>query len=166
MRTMHQWLEEYGDSHRNPVNKAIHRVCVPAIVFSVLGFLWLIPVPQAAALLGPWANWATLTVALAAVYYLALSPALALGMAAVVGAMLIVVHLLQTRAGVPLWLLFAALFVVAWIGQFVGHRIEGKKPSFFMDLQFLLIGPAWLLADLYRQLGYDPAPGDRGSPAR
>jgi uncharacterized membrane protein YGL010W len=45
------------------------------------------------------------------------------------------------------------LFVLAWVGQFIGHRIEGKRPSFFQDLQFLLIGPLWLLADLYRRLG-------------
>ena len=46
-----------------------------------------------------------------------------------------------------------ALFVVGWIIQFVGHKIEGQKPSFFEDLQFLLIGPLWLLSDVYRRLG-------------
>ena len=42
------------------------------------------------------------------------------------------------------------VFVLAWIGQFIGHLIEGKRPSFFKDLQFLLIGPAWLMAFVYR----------------
>jgi uncharacterized membrane protein YGL010W len=54
---------------------------------------------------------------------------------------------------VPLWLGCGVLFVLAWIGQFVGHAIEGKRPSFIKDLQFLLIGPMWLLADVYRRLG-------------
>jgi len=45
----------------------------------------------------------------------------------------------------------AAIFVIAWIGQFVGHAVEGRRPSFFKDLQFLLIGPLWLLAAAYRR---------------
>ena len=45
------------------------------------------------------------------------------------------------------------IFVIAWIGQFIGHKIEGKKPSFFEDIQFLLIGPAWLLSFIYNKLG-------------
>ena len=51
------------------------------------------------------------------------------------------------------WRLSLAIFIVAWIGQFIGHKIEGKKPSFFEDLQFLLIGPAWLLSFIYNKLG-------------
>lgn len=43
-----------------------------------------------------------------------------------------------------LWI-YSAIFVVAWIAQFYGHHVEGKKPSFFADLQFLMIGPLWLL---------------------
>jgi uncharacterized membrane protein YGL010W len=53
----------------------------------------------------------------------------------------------------PLWLVSAIVFVVAWIGQFYGHKVEGKKPSFLKDIQFLLIGPAWLLHFIYRRLG-------------
>jgi len=48
-------------------------------------------------------------------------------------------------AGLPLLWIAIGVFVVAWIGQFIGHQIEGKKPSFFKDLQFLLIGPAWVV---------------------
>jgi len=46
-----------------------------------------------------------------------------------------------------------AVFVAAWVGQFVGHRIEGRKPSFVEDVRFLLVGPAWLLGDFYRRVG-------------
>ena len=47
----------------------------------------------------------------------------------------------------------AAVFIVAWIGQFIGHAIEGRKPSFFEDVKFLLVGPAWLLHFIYRRAG-------------
>lgn len=166
MRTMQQWLDEYAESHRHPTNKTIHWVCVPAILFSVLGLLWLVPVPQSAAVLGPWANWATLLMVLAVVWYVVLSPALAVGMAIVAGAMLALVHQIEPGLPFPPWALYTGIFVVAWIGQFIGHEVEGRKPSFFKDVQFLLIGPAWLLADLYRHLGIDPAPSDTGRPAR
>lgn len=166
MRTMQQWLDEYGESHRHPTNKTIHWICVPAILFSVVGLLWLIPAPPFVEPLGAWANWATLVVALATIWYVVLSPTLALGMAIIVGLMLAVIHQLELALPFPLWVLFAGIFVIAWIGQFIGHEVEGKKPSFFKDVQFLLIGPAWLLADLYRHLGIDPAPSDSGPPGR
>jgi uncharacterized membrane protein YGL010W len=35
------------------------------------------------------------------------------------------------------------LFVVGWIFQFVGHAYEGKRPEFFKDLRFLLVGLGW-----------------------
>ena len=165
MRTMQDWLEEYGDSHRNPTNKTIHWICVPAILFSVLGLLWLVPVPQFAASAGPWLNWATLLMALAFVYYLVLSPALAAGMVMIALAMFGLIRVLEASLGTPVWMLFVGIFVLAWIGQFIGHMIEGKKPSFFKDLQFLLIGPAWLLADLYGHLGIRHLPAGRGRPA-
>ena len=52
-----------------------------------------------------------------------------------------------------LWQACLALFVVGCIFQFVGHKIEGKKPSFFEDIQYLMIGPAWLLSFIYNRLG-------------
>ncbi len=48
----------------------------------------------------------------------------------------------------PLLTTSLAIFVIAWIGQFYGHKVEGKKPSFLKDLQFLLIGPAWVFEKL------------------
>jgi len=51
----------------------------------------------------------------------------------------------------PLWATSLGIFVIAWIGQFIGHAIEGARPSFFKDLQFLLIGPLWLVAAAYRR---------------
>jgi len=100
--------------------------------------------------------------ALAVIYYLILAPALAAGMALAALVMFSIIYWLDAASTFPLWQLFAGIFIVAWIGQFIGHEIEGKKPSFFKDLQFLLIGPAWLMADLYRHLGINPVPSTPG----
>lgn len=152
MKTVQDWLDEYGESHRNPTNKRIHWICVPAIVLSLLGVLWALPFPSRVGAAVPWLNWATLLVAAALVYYVVLSPALALGMLAVSVGALLVVGWLAEQAGL-FWLFWVGVFVVAWVGQFVGHRIEGRKPSFFKDVQFLLIGPLWLLSFVYRRAG-------------
>jgi len=150
MRTVSEWLSEYGASHQNPTNKLLHWICVPPIVLAVMGFLWSAPVPAAFAPYSPWLNWATLAAAAALLYYLALSPRLAAGVA-VAFALLLAVTLFLARLPWPLWATSLAIFVVAWIGQFIGHAIEGRRPSFFKDLQFLLIGPLWLLAAAYRR---------------
>ena len=150
MRSVSDWLAEYGASHRNPANKLLHWLCVPPIVLSVFGFLWSIPVPDAAQQLSPWANWATLTALAALVYYAALSTRLAAGPLIAFIALLAITQALA-RLPWPLWLTSLAIFVVAWAGQFAGHAIEGQRPSFFKDLQFLLIGPLWLLAAAYRR---------------
>ena len=152
MRSIQIWLDEYGESHRNPVNKRVHWVCVPLIVLSLIGLLWTIPVPSAWAAESPFMNWGVLFIVAALIYYYALSWRLALGMTLVT---LIVVAIVYgaSHVPVPLWLLSVVVFVAAWIGQFIGHKIEGRKPSFFKDVQFLLIGPLWLLAFIYRGLG-------------
>lgn len=151
MRSIHTWLAEYGESHRNPTNKLIHWICVPLIVLSLIGLLWSIPVPEAFGRISPVLNWGMLFLLLALVYYFVLSIPLGLGMAVFSALVVLGVDALQSLPW-PMWQSCLAIFVAAWIGQFVGHRIEGRKPSFFKDLQFLLIGPAWLLAFLYRKL--------------
>jgi uncharacterized membrane protein YGL010W len=152
MRSIQSWLDEYGESHRNPVNKRLHWVCVPLIVLSLIGLLWSIPVPVVWREHSPFLNPGVLFIVLALLYYYALAWRLALGMTLVT---LIVIAIVYGASNlpIPLWLLSITVFVVAWIGQFIGHKIEGKKPSFFKDIQFLLIGPLWLLAFLYRRAG-------------
>ena len=131
-------LARYGESHRNPVNELIHIVCIPAIVFSLLGILWAIhPIVP------------LLVVAVALVYYSKLSRTFALGMAVMAGVMLVLLALLPDGTVLTTSI---GVFVAAWIGQFVGHHIEGKKPSFFDDLRFLLIGPLFVLSILYRRI--------------
>ena len=148
---MEEWLQEYNESHRHPTNKTLHWICVPLIVFSLLGLLYPLSLTALAAKLPLSLNGATVLLALAILYYLFLSWQLALGMLAVSGLMLLALQQLSNLA-MPLWLLSVIIFVLAWIGQFIGHQVEGKKPSFFKDLQFLLIGPLWLLSAVYRKL--------------
>jgi uncharacterized membrane protein YGL010W len=151
MRNVTDWLTEYGASHQNPTNKFLHWICVPPIVLAVMGFLWSIPVPGSFAALSPWLNWASLSALAALLYYLSLSWRLAVGVLAAFVALLWVTRALAMLPW-PLWLTSLAIFVIAWIGQFIGHAFEGRRPSFFKDLQFLLIGPLWLLAAAYRRL--------------
>lgn len=152
LRTVQDWLNEYGESHTNPVNKRIHWVCVPLIALSVIGVLWALPVPAAFVEISPVMNWGTLFMMASVVYYFILSPSLAIGMLLVIAVFTATLVWLDGLP-VPLWQSCAAIFVLAWIGQFIGHAIEGAKPSFFKDLQFLMIGPMWLLAFVYRRLG-------------
>ncbi len=153
MRTVQNWLDEYAESHQNGTNKTIHWICVPAIMHSLLGLFWAIPVPAVISEVSPLLNFATLFVAFALGYYLLLSPKLAIGMLPVVSVMMALNYLTWMQVGGWIWLVSVVIFFVAWVGQFVGHKIEGKKPSFFKDLQFLLIGPIWLLSFIYRAVG-------------
>lgn len=147
-RSAQDWLDAYSESHQNPTNKLIHFICIPAIMVSLVGLLWSIPVPFSS----PWINAGTAFLVFGIGYYLVLSPKYAMGMAVVcAGIVSAVVGL--THLGPPLWASSLGLFIVAWIFQFIGHKIEGQKPSFFEDLQFLMIGPMWELDHIYRKVG-------------
>ena len=159
MRTAVEWLDDYGDSHRNRTNKVLHWICVPVIVWCVLGLLWLLPFPGVRAT-HPAANWAVVLVLAAMGYYATLSIRLALGVLPVLLLFLWSISRLD-HPGMPLWRICVLLFVLAWLGQFIGHAIEGKRPSFLKDLQFLMIGPLWLFADGYRRLGINWRSGPR-----
>ncbi len=148
MRTATDWFDKYGESHTHPTNKAIHWICIPVILVSTLGLLQSLPTPFA----HPLANAATLVAVLGLSFYARLSATLFVGMAIVTGAALSI-NAAIVAAGWSLPLVSAIAFAAAWLAQFVGHKIEGQKPSFFEDVQFLLIGPAWLLQDLYRRVG-------------
>ena len=144
-KTVQEWLDEYGESHQNPINKAIHWFCVPLIMLSIIGLLWNIPGESNI-------NLGLFFIAFACLYYLRMSFAMFLGMVCVGVLLVYGVKLLQTYS-YPLWKTSLIIFILAWIGQFIGHKIEGKKPSFFQDIQFLLIGPLWLLSFIYKKIG-------------
>jgi uncharacterized membrane protein YGL010W len=137
MRRIDQLLLEYGESHKNETNKSIHWICVPLIFFSIVVY----------------ANWATVVLVLVTIYYVTLSIPLSIGMM-LFGVLCLAVTNLIVRLNIaPLWAVCIGIFVLAWVGQFYGHKVEGKKPSFFKDVQFLLIGPAWLMHFVYKKLG-------------
>ncbi|GAA0694870.1 DUF962 domain-containing protein [Dyella marensis] len=145
------WLDSYAGDHRHPVNQRLHEVCVPLILWSAIALMWTIPVP---ALLGRPGFWSVAAQVLAFAWYWKHSRRMG-------GAMFVVFVLLdlptawihaQCGASVLRWSA-VAVFAVAWVGQFVGHAIEGRRPSFLTDLSYLLVGPAWLLDKLMRRLG-------------
>ncbi|MEB0139955.1 MULTISPECIES: DUF962 domain-containing protein [unclassified Undibacterium] len=133
-------LSRYAESHLHPVNEIIHCICVPAIVFALLALVWSAhPLAAAAAVMT------------SLIYYFFLAPRLALGMLLMASLMLALLPLLPAGR---IWQIALLVFVLAWIGQFIGHHIEGKKPSFFDDLRFLLVGPLFVLGLLYRRCGW------------
>lgn len=130
-------IGQYAESHRHPHNVLIHWICVPIIVWCVIAFAFVIH---------PWVAYVGGALGLA--YYLTLSLPMAAAMAVFLGLALMITPLIP-HAGI----VAGVLFVVTWVLQFVGHKIEGKKPSFLDDLRFLLIGPVFLLAKAFRKAG-------------
>jgi uncharacterized membrane protein YGL010W len=138
-RRIDDLLAHYGESHRNPVNERIHFVAIPLIMLSLLGLL---------AAVHPWLAYTFVGASM--LYYVRLSsPVFLLAMAIVSAAALAAVHAM----GSWVFPISAAIFVAAWIAQFVGHKLEGKKPSFFEDLQYLWVGPLFVLSKLMGKLG-------------
>lgn len=136
MRPVNDYLDEYALSHQNKINKMVHYICVPLITWSTLGLLWSI---------NPIAYFAL--VVLAMTYYFMMSPKLAWGMLLFISpSLLIVTH-------PKVLMISVAVFLLSWVVQIWGHKVEGKKPSFLKDLQFLLIGPLWILNKIYTELG-------------
>ncbi|MFT5839104.1 MAG: YGL010W-like membrane protein [Flavobacteriales bacterium] len=140
MRQIEFLLNEYGESHKNKINVVIHAVAVPAIFFVTLALIWSIPTPTFLDYFN--VNWAHILVVPTLYYYFRLSGP--------IGAAMTLLSVLSLYGIILLELLDVSvlqfsliLFVVMWILQFIGHHIEGKKPSFLKDLQFLLVGPAW-----------------------
>lgn len=129
MKSISQWFDEYGESHQDKTNKTIHWICVPTILFSIIGILAQLNTMLTA-----------LIIILVLVFYARLDLVLTIAMATLIFIMAWLVITLPFGTG-----FYIALFVLAWIGQFYGHKVEGKKPSFFKDLQFLLIGPLWCM---------------------
>ena len=146
MKTADQWFSEYSADHQNKTNQIIHLFCVPAIVFSLLGILYMLPRPWSPTIgLG----WHHVLIIGATTFYMRLDRKLAfiiLGFALASSVFIGVMFVL----GLPVAQLCIALFALAWIAQFIGHKIEGKKPSFLTDLAYLLIGPLWVVKKVFK----------------
>jgi uncharacterized membrane protein YGL010W len=120
--------------------------------------IWSIPFPHLDFLgrYNGFVNWASFLIAFSIYYYYRLSPVLSYFMLLVIVLMsygIVSLEKWQAVGGPSLWLVSLIIFVVSWIGQFIGHKIEGKKPSFLDDVKFLLIGPIWLLHFICNKVG-------------
>jgi uncharacterized membrane protein YGL010W len=150
MKTAKEYFDEYAVSHQNETNQAIHYICVPLIFFSVIGLLMSIPttfLENTINLSNPLLeNWAVVVGLVISIFYLRLGFWYLIEMLFVI----LISIIANFWLGNQVHLLYASItiFVLAWIGQFYGHKVEGKKPSFLKDLEFLLIGPLWVIQKL------------------
>jgi len=151
MTKIQQLLSAYGESHTNTTNKAIHWICVPTIFLSIVGFLYGVEIPYQIA--GIQLNLAMVVMLLLVFYYFVLSKTLWIGMLFFGIFCLWFCYFFQNNGWMTLLKFCLILFALSWIAQFYGHKIEGKKPSFLKDIQFLLIGPAWLMSFIYKKIG-------------
>ncbi len=150
MKTAQEWFEEYALSHQNPTNQKIHYLCVPPIFFSVIGLLMCIPTSFLENIIGLYnpiiENWATVAALVISIFYLRIGFWYFIQMIFFIS--LAIIGNFWLGNTVNLLIASSIIFIVAWIGQFYGHHLEGKKPSFAKDLQFLLIGPLWVVKKL------------------
>lgn len=140
MRDIERLINHYGESHQNKTNILIHAVAVPSIFFVSLGLIWSIPTPEFLTQMK--VTWAHILAIPTLYYYFKLSGPIGAAMTLMTLLAFGGIKLL-VMSNISVWQFCLALFVVMWILQFVGHKVEGKKPSFFEDLRYLLIGPAW-----------------------
>ena len=151
MKKINSLLNQYGESHKNSTNKLIHWICVPAIFFSIVGLVSIVPFPWEIGIYdGINLNWALVALILVLLYYVSLSIPLSIGMLLFSISCLLLCSKINDF-DYALWT-YVGIFVISWIFQFIGHNIEGKKPSFLQDIQFLLIGPAWLMHFILKKL--------------
>lgn len=160
MRTLDQFLTEYGETHRAPANQKIHFICVPAIFISTLALGWLVNLGllgvQGAA--GEWINLSTVAGGLILLFFYARLGLRAAGWMIAWFAISIGFIFMVQASPMPLWAVAGGIWIAAWIAQLVGHNIEGAKPSFLDDLVFLLIGPLFVLDELgVRMTSHKPA---------
>lgn len=149
MRNIDRLMAEYSQSHQNRINKMIHNIAVPAIYFVTIGLLYAIPVPDIMIKFD--VTFAHVAIIPVLFYYFKLSGPVGAAMTIMSILVFFGIKLLEGQ-GISIWQFSVVLFVVMWILQFVGHRIEGKKPSFLKDLQFLLVGPVWVVAPLLKKM--------------
>ena len=154
MRKIDQLFAEYAESHQNQTNKFIHWICVPLIFFTIVGFISLIPAPHfCAPYFGCISIASIIALVLVSIFYFTLSWRISLIMLLIMLLMEHFAYAINVHFKENSWIVYLSIFVITWIFQFIGHKIEGKKPSFLKDLQFLLIGPIWLFHFVLKKLG-------------
>ena len=152
-KTADQWFAEYGERHQHPAHQRISGICAPLIFATLLGFVWIIPVPESWLERAEWFNWTLVAMAAAVVFYVRLSPAIGAGMFLFMAGCYSVIVWIDLFAPWSVGGISAVAFVVAWMGLMIGRLVERSIPSFSQDLIFILIGPAWLLSLVYKRIG-------------
>jgi len=154
MRKIDQLFAEYAESHQNQTNKFIHWICVPLIFFTIVGFISLIPAPHfCAPYFGCISVASIVALVLVSIFYFTLSWRISIIMLLFMLLMEHFAYAINVQFKENSWIIYLSIFVITWIFQFIGHKIESKKPSFLKDLQFLLIGPIWLLHFILKKIG-------------
>ena len=154
MRKIDQLFAEYAASHQNKTNKSIHWICVPLIFWTIIGFISIIPSPHfCAAYFGCISIVSLVAITLVSIFYFRLSWRIAIIMIFLMLLMEHFAYAVNIHFGRNSWVIYLSVFIITWIFQFIGHKIEGKKPSFLKDLQFLLVGPIWLLHFILNKMG-------------
>ena len=150
MQSLENWLNQYSEYHKNSMNIYIHKICIPFIVWSLLGMLWV-----SRSFIDSINN-AYIAVILVSIFYWRLSKSYLIAMSLYFGIMIALLWYFDTHSNVNIFDWSLTIFLLSWLGQFVGHMIEGKKPSFFQDLTFLLIAPLWTIKPLLNSLKIKP----------
>jgi len=154
--TIQDWFDKYGEHHKNPINKAIHWICVPSIFFSLIGLLSVISFDLGSELVPDYLleqmHLGSLLIVFGLFFFSRIAWPITFGMM-IVSFLILKGVTFMHRNEMDVLIVNLWIFGIAWVGQFIGHKIEGAKPSFFDDLKFLLIGPAWLLSFIYKKLG-------------
>ncbi|CAI8191060.1 MAG: Uncharacterised protein [Glaciecola sp. HTCC2999] len=153
MRQIDKLLHQYGESHQHNTNIWIHGIAVPSIFFVTIGLIYAIPVPDMIAQFN--LTFAHILAIPMLMYYFKLSGPIGAAMTLLTIAVFAGIKGLEIL-GISVWQFSVALFIVMWVLQFIGHKIEGKKPSFFEDLRFLLVGPAWWWMHFLKRLNIQP----------
>lgn len=151
MKKLSQWFQEYNESHQNGLNQKIHLICVPLIMWATVGLICSIPAPQFMVTYG--FNFGHIFVGCVLLFYLTLGT-LPFQIMLLESIVVLSTVVIIKKVGLSVFGVSFTVFVVSWALQFIGHKIEGKKPSFLKDIQFLLIGPLWVT---YKVLKIDPS---------
>lgn len=153
MRTLEEQITQYAAYHRDRRNIATHFVGIPMIVFSIVLALTVWNAPLGSVRLSA----AVVVAVIASIYYFKLDFVLGVAMAVYLAMNCVVAHefALMLGSANSLWSALA-IFVVGWILQFWGHKFEGMKPAFFDDIMGLVIGPLFVMTEVFFMLGLKP----------
>ena len=156
MKSVEVQLSNYKSVHFNKTNIKTHFVGIPLIVWAITVLLSLntfnIEIAGTMLTYTP----AMVFFALSLLYYFKLHVKLGLGMLFYVVANVYLASLVSAME-YALWIAIAT-FIVGWVIQFIGHIYEKAKPAFMDDIMGLVIGPLFLMAEVYFALGLEKQP--------